>query len=198
LGEEEGDRVIAPLIQEALPGEGVDAIAVGLLERPHRHELDHVDAERFEVGNLLDKPGESASPGNARGRMLGEAMHVQFIDDRLVRMETVWLIVAPVECVVDDQAASRTAAAATENSPRVTLCQLLDVRVQKLLTGIEAMHLRLRIRNPFHAVSLMDAGSSPFRHLYSGCPGHLLPGWRKVLVSSRVTANLCLGPRTVG
>jgi hypothetical protein len=77
----------------------------------------------------------------------------------------------------------------TRTSPRPDVscphacCQRPSVKVQKLLTGIEAMHLRLRIRNPFHAVSIMDAGSSPFRHLYSGCPGHLLPSWRKVLMS---------------
>ena len=119
MRDEEGDRVIAPVVQEALPSEGVETIAVGLLERPHRHELDHVHAQRLEVGNLLDEPGERAGPGDARGGMLGEAAHVQFVNDRLARMETVRLLIAPVEGVVDDQAVSGTAAAMRGNSPRL-------------------------------------------------------------------------------
>ena len=102
VGGEEGDRVVAPVVQEALPGEGVHAIAIGLLERPHRHELDRVDAERLQVGDLLDEPGERAGPGDAGGRMLGEAAHVQFVNDRVAGTETVRLLVTPVEGVVDD------------------------------------------------------------------------------------------------
>ena len=163
VGGEEGDRVVAPVVQEALPREGVHAIAVGLLERPHRHELDRVDAERLEVGNLLDEPGERAGPGDAGGRMLGEAAHVQFIDDRLDGTDAGRLVVAPVEGVVDDQAASGAAPAARGNAPACATRQRLGVRIQELLPGIEALQVRCRIGDPIHTVRILDAGFEPLQ-----------------------------------
>jgi hypothetical protein len=79
--------------------------------------------------------------------MLGKAAHVQFIDDRLDGTDAGRLVVAPVECAVDDQTASGAAPVARGNAPACATRQRLGVGIQELLPGIEALQVRCRIGN---------------------------------------------------
>src|SRR5262249_8271457 len=89
--------------------------------------------------------------------------HVQFIDDRLDGTDAGRLVVAPVECVVDDQAASGAAPAARGNAPAGATRQRLGVGIQELPPGIEALQVRGRVGDPIHAVRILDAGSEPLQ-----------------------------------
>ena len=80
--------------------------------------------------------------------MLGEAAHVQFIDDRLNGTDAGGLVVAPVECVMGDQAASGAAPAVRGNAPACATRQHLGVGIQELLPGIEALQVRCWIGEP--------------------------------------------------
>ena len=97
---EEADRVVAPVVRQAL----VDAGGV-LHELVHRHQLDRGDAE---VGEVLDDAG-CAIAGVGAADVLGDAgvrhrqaLDVRLVDDRLVVLVPRRPVVAPVEEGVDD------------------------------------------------------------------------------------------------
>ena len=60
LGRGEGDAVVAPEVAQLLAGQRVDERAVVLVELVDRQQLDRRDAERLQVGDLLDQAGEGA------------------------------------------------------------------------------------------------------------------------------------------
>ena len=60
FGREEADRVVAPEILEGAAGIGIEIVVVQFVEFEDRHELDTVDAQVEEVGNLVDDGGECA------------------------------------------------------------------------------------------------------------------------------------------
>ena len=80
---EEADRVVAPVVRQAL----VDQVGV-VDELVHRHQLDRGDAE---LGEVLDDRRVARSPAyvprissGTPGWVIGEALDVRLVDDRLV------------------------------------------------------------------------------------------------------------------
>ena len=65
LGGGEGDAVVAPEIAQPLAGVGIDERAIALVELVDRQQFDGRDAQRLQIGNLLDQAGEGARVGDA-------------------------------------------------------------------------------------------------------------------------------------
>ena len=84
LGGREGDGAVTPEVAQPLARDGIDEWTVRFLEFVDGQQLDSGNAQGFEVGNFFDQAGEGAGPGRQRGRMAGEAAHVQFVDDTVL------------------------------------------------------------------------------------------------------------------
>ena len=74
-----------------------------------RHQLDGRNAQRLQVGNLVDDAQVSARVLDAAGRMLGKAADVHFVNHGVSRQLVPQMPVAfPIETVVDHHALGRT------------------------------------------------------------------------------------------
>ena len=82
LGCEEPDRVVAPVVGQALLVQEIVDVAL-----VHRQELDGVDAEPDEMGNLLDESEIRPGQLDARGRVRGKTLQVHFVDHQLLEPE---------------------------------------------------------------------------------------------------------------
>jgi hypothetical protein len=64
---------------------------------------------------------------------------------------------------LNDHAAAWALAAARGNAPVIATRQRLGVGVQELRSRIEAVHVRFRIGDPIHAISIIDARIEPLQ-----------------------------------
>ena len=172
IGGEEADRVVAPVVGEAMVGE----MAV-VDERVNRHQFDGGHAEALDMFDdfLLPEALERAAHVLRHGRMaLRVAAHVGFVEDRVVPWHACARRVRPGEALVDDLALlhERCAVALVEGEivavgvervaehGRVPL-QLADVRlrvrIEQQLVRIEAM-ARFRFVGAMHAIAVYRAG----------------------------------------
>ena len=130
---EEANRVVAPVVG---PGR---AIAETIEDRilVHRHELDRRDAQRLQVGNLLDDALVRARVFDLAARRLREAADVGLVNDRLRQVAAEMAIALPIELVADHHAFRRTQDAAVGRQEIAG--QGLAIGVDQAGLGVEAV-----------------------------------------------------------
>ncbi len=102
LGGEEAEGAVAPVVQQQCAVHGAGPAVLELVELVDRHQLDAVDAQLFQVGDLLADAGEGAGELDARRRVPGEAAHVHLVDDQVFDRRLERPVALPVEVVEDD------------------------------------------------------------------------------------------------
>ncbi len=167
---EEADRVVAPVVAQA----AFLQVAV-LHELMYRHELERRDAEVAQVVDHHRVRHPRVGPADALGDawvLLGHALDVRLVDDRLVVVTVGRPVVTPVEVRVDhdrvhgvqpgvqalDPVVVATEAVAEQRLVRVR--HALDgfgVRVQQQLAGVAAQALA-RVVRPVHPIAVALAG----------------------------------------
>ena len=166
FGREEADRVVAPVVAQAL----LDQVAV-VDERVHRHQLDRGDAEPLQV--VDHRRGRQPGVGAAqRWRHVGvqhrEAAHVQLVDHRVVPRHRRAPVVAPSEGWIDHRALAacraRCRAGRSDRSSRLCPTRVAEERVapaqradDALGVGIEQQLVRVE------AVAFVAAGRARTR-----------------------------------
>ena len=107
LGAEEADRVVAPVVDQAVGGQ------VGLVHvLMHRQQLHRGDAQALQVGDgrVAAQPGVGAAHfGRHAGHALGEALHVQLVEQALGQRRQQATVASPVEGVGDHAGLQRPA-----------------------------------------------------------------------------------------
>ena len=103
----------------------------------HRHQFDRRDAQRLQIGNLLDDALVRAGVLDLAARRLREAADVGLIDDRLRQVAAEVAIALPIELVVDHHAFGRTQDAALGRQEISR--QGLAIRVDQAGLGVEAV-----------------------------------------------------------
>ena len=178
VGREEADRVVAPVVRQAL----VEQVVV-VDERVDRQQLDGRHAE---TGQVLDhrvvrEAGERAAQRlRHRGVPLRETTHVRLVEDHLLPWHARPGGLAPREVRVDHDALrhERRAVPIVESQVRVVLTALLHriaeqfgrpgqrthvslrVRIEQQLRRVEAMPL-FRFERAVHAVPVDGADFQP-------------------------------------
>ena len=134
LGREEADRVVAPVVAQAVLHQAplVD-------ERLHRQQLHRGDAEALEIFDhrAAGESGVGAAElfGHV-GMALGEALDVELVDDGVLPRRARRPVVAPAKGAVDDLGAPEARADLADDQ----FC----VRVEEELRAVEAMAALLR------------------------------------------------------
>ena len=172
LRREEAERVVAPIVGEAL----VDEMTV-VQEIMHRHELDRRDAERAQVR----EHGLGGHPGIGAAQLLGHvrvqlrhAADVRLVDDGLVRQVRRALLAAPVERGIDHRGErrERRTIALVERQVALGVAELvgeqlvrplqrppdrLRIGIEQELRGIEAQP-GVRIVRSVHTIAVELSG----------------------------------------
>ncbi len=170
---EEADRVVAPVIREALLDEPliVDELV-------HRHEFDRGDAELHEVLDDHRVP----DPGVRSAQVLGQlrvphrqTLDVGFVDDRLVVRDVGEAVVAPVEVGVHDDGLGHERRR-VERGDLVRVVPVvavhrgipLDVAVDRLGVRVDQQLRRVAPLPVGGVVGTVDPVSVPLTGLHSG------------------------------
>ena len=150
VGGKEAHRIIAPVVQELLAVHlpGVD----GLVEFEDGHQLHRVDPQLLQIGNLLHQAREGARIGDAGGGMVGEAAHMELIDDQVAHGAGGLRRIAPVEAVLDD---TGVVTAALAVAPDPLAGDEAGVRIQEHGMGIEQKPV-LRLIGPVYLVGILE------------------------------------------
>ena len=168
---EETERVVAPVVRQAAAHQRRFADEV-----LHRHEFDRGDAERSQVRDCsrVRKPGEGAAQlGRHIGVLLGEAAHVQLVDDGVGPADRRRAVAGPIEIVVHDDrlrhersrvaiVAGQVTATLRISEHRVVEYQVAVerqcVRIDQQLVRIEARSVR-RVEHAVDAIAVARAGA---------------------------------------
>ena len=98
VGREKADGAVAPVVVELLPPRL--PVILHLVKLKNGHQLDGVDPQLLEVGQLLHESGEGAGVLHAGRAVLGEAPDVEFVDHQVLHGDKRGLQVAPVKVVL--------------------------------------------------------------------------------------------------
>ncbi len=98
VGGEKAHRAVAPVVIELLPVHL--PVVQHLVELENGHELNGVHPQLLKVVQLFHQSGEGAGAGHPRGGVLGEAAHVELVDDEVLRGDEGLAHIAPVKVVL--------------------------------------------------------------------------------------------------
>ena len=151
VGGEEADSVVAPVVVELLAPHL--PVVLHLVELKDGHELNGVDPQALQIGQLLHEAGEGAGVGHARGVVPGEAPDVELVDEQILRGDQGLAGVPPVEVVLD-YAGLVVLAPGGGVAPAALAGDGPGVGVQKVLVAVEDLPL-LRLVGTVHPVGVL-------------------------------------------
>jgi len=99
---EEPQGAVAPVVQQGLAGLRVEPAVLELVEGVDRHQLDAVDPEVPQVGDLLPERREGAGVPDAGRRVAREAADVQLVDDQVFHRDLERPVSLPIEVLAGD------------------------------------------------------------------------------------------------
>jgi hypothetical protein len=142
----------------------VDARVLELVELEDRQQLDAVDAELFQIRDLLAHAGEGAGVLHARGLALREAAHVHLVDHQLLARQLERPVVLPVEVLRDEPGPVAVPIAGVgREAPDLSAAHRARHRVEQHLGLVEALPL-LRVRRPIHPIAVLDVLEVEIHH----------------------------------
>ena len=95
---EETDRIVPPVIQKVV---AVDVPHVPhLVKFKYRHQLDRVDPQLLQIGDLFFQSAEGSGVIDLCGRRLGESAHMEFVDHQVFHGDRFASLQPPVEVVL--------------------------------------------------------------------------------------------------
>jgi hypothetical protein len=102
LGGKEADRAVAPVVEQALAGLRHHPAVLEFIELEHGHQLDGIDSQRLQVGNLVHQARVGPGEGDSRRGVPSEPAHVQLVDDQVLDGDAERTVVLPVEVLESD------------------------------------------------------------------------------------------------
>ncbi len=176
LRREEGDRVVAPVVDEAV------RLELRAAERLlHRQELHGVDAEGGEPGDLLDEPEIGAGPAHLRRRVGGEALDVDLVDHEVFVRDARGAVAAPVERRVDHDRARSARRAVPPVAHEVAVPRVVPAQQALLVVGPAREGARVRVDEELgvvEAVSMRRGPTARRRGSRTSCPRRRRPRTR--------------------
>ena len=95
---EETDRIVPPVIQKVV---AVDVPHVPhLVKFKYGHQLDRVDPQLLQIGDLFFQPTEGSGVINLCGRRLGESAHMELVDHQVFHGDGLAAFQSPVKVVL--------------------------------------------------------------------------------------------------
>ena len=152
VGGEKAHRAVAPVVVELLPVHL--PVVLHFVELENGHQLDGVDPQALEVGQLLHEPREGARMLDTGGGVPGEAPYVELVDDEVLHGNQRRRQVPPVE-VVPDHPGLVVLAPGGGVAPPALAGDGLGVRVQEVLALVEDLSL-FRLIGAVHPVGVLE------------------------------------------
>ena len=156
LGCMESHRAVSPVVAKPFARVRIGMVVLVLVELENRHQLDAVDAERFEVGELFAQSVERSRVDDPRRCMPGEAADVQFVNDQLFDRQIERPVVFPIEVVLRNASAVReNIAAAHRGAERLASADGAGERVEQDDAAVEAVP-GLGVARAVHTETVFD------------------------------------------